>query len=80
MVQQHRKPSANAAAMAVARPSSFDISVPDLQRLMEARGAASIKFLKERYGGIQGLCKTLKTSTHDGECDTLLFLTLLRSE
>lgn len=54
-------------AATVSKPSSFDITTADLQRLMEARGAASVKYLNERYGGIQGLCSRLKTSTHDGK-------------
>ncbi|KAM7539761.1 hypothetical protein Aperf_G00000043825 [Anoplocephala perfoliata] len=53
-------------AAALAKPSSFDITTADLQRLMETRGAASVKYLNDRYGGIQGLCSKLKTSTHDG--------------
>ncbi|VDN96753.1 unnamed protein product [Rodentolepis nana] len=51
---------------AVAKPSSFEVTVADLQKLMESRGACSVKYLNERYGGIQGLCTKLKTSTHDG--------------
>ncbi|VUZ46904.1 unnamed protein product [Hymenolepis diminuta] len=50
----------------VAKPSSFEVTIADLQKLMENRGAASVKFLNERFGGIQGLCSKLKTSTHDG--------------
>lgn len=61
-----RKSNENAAGGA-ARPSSFEVTITDLQRLMEARGAASVKYLNERYGGIQGLCRKLKTSTHDGK-------------
>lgn len=53
-------------ATAVAKPSSFEVTVADLQKLMESRGACSVKCLNERYGGIQGLCTKLKTSTHDG--------------
>nr|CDS22742.1 plasma membrane calcium transporting ATPase 2 [Echinococcus granulosus] len=60
-----RKSTDNAAA-GVARPSTFEVTTADLQHLMEARGAASVKCLNERYGGIQGLCRKLKTSTHDG--------------
>lgn len=45
---------------------NFDITVNDLQRLMETRGANAVKYLRECYGGIQGLCTKLKTSTHNG--------------
>lgn len=53
--------------------SQFEVSVGELQRLMESRGPAAIKFLKERYGGVQGLCKKLKTSTHEGKllCESI---------
>ncbi|VDK32176.1 unnamed protein product [Taenia asiatica] len=60
-----RKSNDNAPG-GVARPSTFEVTIADLQRLMEVRGAASVKYLNERYGGIQGLCRKLKTSTHDG--------------
>nr|VZI15731.1 unnamed protein product [Spirometra erinaceieuropaei] len=33
---------------------------------METRGANAVKYLRECYGGIQGLCNKLKTSTHNG--------------
>ena len=55
------------AAPGPAKPSSFEVTISDLQRLMENRGPASVKYLNERYGGIQGLCQKLKTSTHDGK-------------
>ncbi|VDM34045.1 unnamed protein product [Hydatigera taeniaeformis] len=62
-----KRKSNDNAAVGVARPSTFEVTTADLQRLMEARGAASVKLLNERYGGIQGLCRKLKTSTHDGK-------------
>lgn len=55
----------------VAKPSSFEVTIADLQKLMENRGAASVKCLNERFGGIQGLCSKLKTSTHDGKLPLL---------
>uniref|UniRef100_A0A5K3EPV4 Calcium-transporting ATPase n=1 Tax=Mesocestoides corti TaxID=53468 RepID=A0A5K3EPV4_MESCO len=61
-----KRKSSESVRMSVPHASSFEITITELQRLMEMRGASGVKFLKERYGGIQELCKKLKTSTHDG--------------
>lgn len=64
----------------VAKPSSFEVTIADLQKLMENRGPASVKYLNERYGGIQGLCSKLKTSTHDGKLINVFLLNFLLPE
>ncbi|CAH8557877.1 unnamed protein product [Schistosoma guineensis] len=45
---------------------SFEISTKDLQKLMDCRKLEAVKYLNEKYGGVVGLCRLLKTSPQDG--------------
>ncbi|CAH8539123.1 unnamed protein product [Schistosoma mattheei] len=45
---------------------SFEISPKDLQKLMDCRKLEAVKYLNEKYGGVVGLCRLLKTSPQDG--------------
>uniref|UniRef100_A0A0N5CHT3 Calcium-transporting ATPase n=1 Tax=Strongyloides papillosus TaxID=174720 RepID=A0A0N5CHT3_STREA len=42
------------------------VTIDDLKKLMESRGEESIKKINENYGGIEGLCKILKTDPTKG--------------
>ncbi len=57
--------------------NQFEVTLDDLTRLIECRGSHSVKYLKERYGGIQGLCSKLKTCTHEGTVESLIFNSFL---
>uniref|UniRef100_A0A4W6E526 Calcium-transporting ATPase n=1 Tax=Lates calcarifer TaxID=8187 RepID=A0A4W6E526_LATCA len=46
--------------------SSFGCSLMDLRSLMELRGTEAVVKLQEDYGGVEGLCKRLKTSPTEG--------------
>ncbi|KAM7007012.1 plasma membrane calcium-transporting ATPase 2 isoform 11-T26 [Tautogolabrus adspersus] len=46
--------------------AGFGCSVMDLRSLMELRGTEAVVKLQEDYGGIEGLCKRLKTSPTEG--------------
>ncbi|KAF7259111.1 hypothetical protein EG68_05359 [Paragonimus skrjabini miyazakii] len=48
---------------------SFDIELEDLNRLMANRKEDVVKYLNERFGGLSGLCKRLKTSPTEGICE-----------
>uniref|UniRef100_A0A7N8XC34 Calcium-transporting ATPase n=1 Tax=Mastacembelus armatus TaxID=205130 RepID=A0A7N8XC34_9TELE len=47
-------------------PSGFGCSLMDLRLLMELRGTEAVVKLQEDYGGVEGLCKRLKTSPTEG--------------
>lgn len=47
--------------------AGFGCSVMDLRSLMELRGTEAVVKLQEDYGGVEGLCKRLKTSPTEGE-------------
>uniref|UniRef100_A0A3P9I1H2 Calcium-transporting ATPase n=1 Tax=Oryzias latipes TaxID=8090 RepID=A0A3P9I1H2_ORYLA len=46
--------------------ADFGCSVMDLRSLMELRGTEGVVKLQEDYGGVEGLCKRLKTSPTEG--------------
>ncbi|XP_065810772.1 plasma membrane calcium-transporting ATPase 2 isoform X3 [Labrus bergylta] len=46
--------------------AGFGCSVMDLRSLMELRGTEAVVKLQEDYGGVEGLCKRLKTSPTEG--------------
>ncbi|KAE8298387.1 Plasma membrane calcium-transporting ATPase 2 [Larimichthys crocea] len=46
--------------------SPFGCSVMELRSLMELRGTEAVVKLQEDYGGVEGLCKRLKTSPTEG--------------
>lgn len=45
----------------------FEAKLSELKLLMECRGGEAVEKLDADHGGVNGLCKKLKTSTHDGE-------------
>ncbi|KAF3690035.1 Plasma membrane calcium-transporting ATPase 2 [Channa argus] len=45
----------------------FGCSLMDLRSLMELRGTEAVVKLQEDYGGIEGLCRRLKTSPTEGK-------------
>ncbi len=45
----------------------FGISIRELEMLMQTRGAEGIKELNERYGGLSGIEKQLKTNLINGK-------------
>lgn len=47
--------------------AGFGCSVMELRGLMELRGTEAVVKLQEDYGGVEGLCKRLKTSPTEGE-------------
>lgn len=50
--------------------AGFGCSLMDLRSLMELRGTEAVVKLQEDYGGVEGLCKRLKTSPTEGECSS----------
>ncbi|XP_054866564.1 plasma membrane calcium-transporting ATPase 2 isoform X4 [Amphiprion ocellaris] len=46
--------------------AAFGCSVMELRSLMELRGTEAVVKLQEDYGGVEGLCKRLKTSPTEG--------------
>ncbi|XP_053170989.1 plasma membrane calcium-transporting ATPase 2 isoform X8 [Scomber japonicus] len=50
--------------------AGFGCSVMDLRSLMELRGTEAVVKLQEDYGGVEGLCKRLKTSPTEGLAGT----------
>ncbi|XP_062272613.1 plasma membrane calcium-transporting ATPase 2 isoform X4 [Scomber scombrus] len=50
--------------------AGFGCSVMDLRLLMELRGTEAVVKLQEDYGGVEGLCKRLKTSPTEGLAGT----------
>ncbi|XP_047437908.1 plasma membrane calcium-transporting ATPase 2 isoform X3 [Mugil cephalus] len=46
--------------------AAFGCSVMELRALMELRGTEAVVKLQEDYGGVEGLCKRLKTSPTEG--------------
>ncbi|XP_050930450.1 plasma membrane calcium-transporting ATPase 2 isoform X5 [Lates calcarifer] len=46
--------------------AGFGCSLMDLRSLMELRGTEAVVKLQEDYGGVEGLCKRLKTSPTEG--------------
>uniref|UniRef100_A0A0X3PBV0 Calcium-transporting ATPase n=1 Tax=Schistocephalus solidus TaxID=70667 RepID=A0A0X3PBV0_SCHSO len=44
----------------------YGCTVQELQEMMQLRGAEAIEYIKSKYGGIDGLCKRLRTSPHNG--------------
>uniref|UniRef100_A0A7N8XJE6 Calcium-transporting ATPase n=1 Tax=Mastacembelus armatus TaxID=205130 RepID=A0A7N8XJE6_9TELE len=46
--------------------AGFGCSLMDLRLLMELRGTEAVVKLQEDYGGVEGLCKRLKTSPTEG--------------
>ncbi|OON22895.1 cation transporter/ATPase [Opisthorchis viverrini] len=46
--------------------TAFDIDVDDLRHLMAHRKEDVVKLLHDRFGGLSGLCRSLKTSPTDG--------------
>uniref|UniRef100_UPI0037E92894 plasma membrane calcium-transporting ATPase 2 isoform X7 n=1 Tax=Semicossyphus pulcher TaxID=241346 RepID=UPI0037E92894 len=46
--------------------AGFGCSVMELRSLMELRGTEAVVKLQEDYGGVEGLCKRLKTSPTEG--------------
>ncbi|KAA3681892.1 Ca2+ transporting ATPase, plasma membrane [Paragonimus westermani] len=48
---------------------SFEIELEDLNRLMANRKQDVVKCLNERFGGLSGLCRRLKTSPTEGICE-----------
>ncbi|VDP83999.1 unnamed protein product [Echinostoma caproni] len=53
--------------LASAAPDSFDIELDDLKKLMANRKEDVSKYLQEKFGGLSGLCKRLKTSPTNGD-------------
>lgn len=51
--------------------AAFGCSVMELRSLMELRGTEAVVKLQEDYGGVEGLCKRLKTSPTEGELPCL---------
>ncbi|XP_041836076.1 plasma membrane calcium-transporting ATPase 2 isoform X4 [Melanotaenia boesemani] len=49
--------------------AGFGCSLMDLRSLMELRGTEAVVKLQEDYGGVEGLCKRLKTSPTEGLAD-----------
>lgn len=47
--------------------AGFGCSVMELRSLMELRGTEAVVKLQEDYGGVEGLCKRLKTSPTEGK-------------
>lgn len=47
--------------------AGFGCSVMELRSLMELRGTEATVKLQEDYGGVEGLCKRLKTSPTEGK-------------
>ncbi|CAH8509078.1 unnamed protein product [Schistosoma turkestanicum] len=45
---------------------SFEITPKELQKIMDCRKLEAVKYLNEKYGGVVGLCRLLKTSPQDG--------------
>lgn len=52
----------------------FGCGLMELRSVMEVRGTEAVVKIQEDYGGIEGLCQRLKTSTTDGECRLSLLL------
>uniref|UniRef100_A0A1I7YE08 Cation_ATPase_N domain-containing protein n=1 Tax=Steinernema glaseri TaxID=37863 RepID=A0A1I7YE08_9BILA len=46
--------------------NEFECTVTELRSLMELRGAEALEKINETYGGIEGLCKRLKTDPNGG--------------
>uniref|UniRef100_A0A0N4ZC30 Calcium-transporting ATPase n=1 Tax=Parastrongyloides trichosuri TaxID=131310 RepID=A0A0N4ZC30_PARTI len=46
--------------------SDFDITVKELRALMELRGHEAVETIEKKYGGIESLCKKLKTDPMHG--------------
>uniref|UniRef100_A0A0K0F2H5 Calcium-transporting ATPase n=1 Tax=Strongyloides venezuelensis TaxID=75913 RepID=A0A0K0F2H5_STRVS len=46
--------------------SNFEIDVKDLRSLMELRGNEALEVINKKYGGIENLCKKLKTDSMNG--------------
>ncbi|BHF61032.1 ATPase, Ca transporting, plasma membrane [Sparganum proliferum] len=44
----------------------YGCTVQELQEMMQLRGAEAVEYIKSKYGGIDGLCKRLRTSPHNG--------------
>lgn len=57
--------------------ADFGCSVMDLRSLMELRGTEGVVKLQEDYGGVEGLCKRLKTSPTEGKFLGVKLLVLL---
>ncbi|KAA0198336.1 Plasma membrane calcium-transporting ATPase [Fasciolopsis buskii] len=47
-------------------PDSLDVQLEDLRKLMGNRKEEVTKYLQEKFGGLSGLCKRLKTSPTNG--------------
>nr|CAH8853004.1 unnamed protein product [Trichobilharzia regenti] len=45
---------------------SFEITIKDLRKIMDCRKGEAVKYINEKYGGVVGLCRLLKTSPQDG--------------
>nr|VZI17225.1 unnamed protein product [Spirometra erinaceieuropaei] len=43
----------------------YGCTVQELQEMMQLRGAEAVEYIKSKYGGIDGLCKRLRTSPHN---------------
>ncbi|XP_044204886.1 plasma membrane calcium-transporting ATPase 2 isoform X5 [Thunnus albacares] len=50
--------------------AGFGCSIMDLRSLMELRGTEAVVKLQEDYGGVEGLCRRLKTSPTEGLAGT----------
>ena len=50
------------------RPSAiyFNCPLKDLKDVMQLRGPAAYEAVQSKYGGVEGLCKLLKTSPIEG--------------
>ncbi|VDN14834.1 unnamed protein product [Dibothriocephalus latus] len=44
----------------------YGCTVHELQEMMQLRGVEAVDYVKSKYGGIDGLCKRLRTSPHNG--------------
>ncbi|KAA0194288.1 Plasma membrane calcium-transporting ATPase 2 [Fasciolopsis buskii] len=49
---------------------NYECSMQELQGLMQLRGLEAVEVISRKYGGVNGLCKRLRTSPTDGECVT----------
>lgn len=65
MSTRHREASNDGVPME-RRGGDFEISVKELQRLMECRGPEGVRALIANHGGVLGLCRKLKTSPQNG--------------
>ncbi|XP_065316419.1 plasma membrane calcium-transporting ATPase 2-like isoform X2 [Gordionus sp. m RMFG-2023] len=62
----HQKQSTNQPYATPIPGSGFGVTVAQLRQLMEVRGEEGIQRLDSEFGGVQELCKKLKTSPTEG--------------